>query len=484
MPVLISRQSLIAFGALCVGACLASSPAAAQQSPKISEQDAYEIARDAYIYAYPLVLMDVTRKQLTNFTEPAGMPGQGPANRFIHIREFPDPIFKIVIRPNADTLYSSAWLDLKAEPIVLSVPATDRYFMLPMLSMWSDVFAVPGTRTTGAGNARTFLVTGPGWRGSAPSGMEIIKSPTRYVWFIGRTQTNGKSDYDNVRKIQDGYKLTLLSGWGKANYAPPKGAVDPNVDMKTLPPLQVDSMDAATFFARFSEALKDNPPNEADYPMLHRLERVGIVAGSNFDLSASPAVIKSAFERATTDAKTALAAAARDVSGEGGKGWSYRVDGGAYGVNYAFRAAIARYGLGYNLPQDAIYPSLANDSEGRPLDGNNAYVLHFDNGKLPPVGAFWSVTAYDSSGYFIPNKLERQAIGDRDKLVPNADGSVDLYFQARSPGEDKEANWLPVGEGPFNLLMRLYWPKQDIVDGSWTPPPVRRVEDATTTGQR
>lgn len=446
------------------------------QAQTVSEQEAYDIAREAYIYAYPLVLMDLTRQQLTNFAEPPGTPGQGPANRFIHIREFPDPKFKIVVRPNADTLYSSAWLDLKAEPVVLSVPATDRYFMLPMLSMWSDVFAVPGTRTTGPNNARTFLVVGPGWSGNVPAGMEVIKSPTRYVWFIGRTQTNGKADYDNVRKIQDGYKLTLLSGWGKTGYVAPKGTVDSNVDMKTPPPAQVDKMDAATFFARFAEALKDNPPNQVDYPTVHRLERVGIAVGKSFDLNAAPPAIKSAFERGTADARKELVEEARRSSGEAGRGWAYRLTGGAYGVDYSFRAAIAYFGLGYNLPQDAVYPSLANDSEGRPFDGNNHYVLHFDKGRLPPVRAFWSVTAYDAEGYFIPNALERQAIGDRDKLVFNGDGSLDLYLQAESPGPDKEGNWLPVAKAPFNLLMRLYWPKSELLDDAWSPPPVNRVD--------
>jgi hypothetical protein len=178
-----------------------------------------------------------------------------------------------------------------------------------------------------------------------------------------------------------------------------------------------------------------------------------------------------------TDAKKALADAARKSSGETGGGWSYRLTGGAYGVDYLFRATIANYGLGYNLPQDAVYPSLAKDSEGRPLDGNHRYVLHFDKGALPPVRAFWSVTAYDAEGYFIPNALARQAIGDRDKLVVNADGSLDIYMQADSPGKDKESNWLPVANAPFNILLRMYWPKSEILDGAWTPPPVRRVKE-------
>jgi hypothetical protein len=358
---------------------------------------------------------------------------------------------------------------------VLSVPATDRYFMLPMLSMWTDVFAVPGTRTTGPDRARTFLITRSGWSGSAPAGMEVIKSPTRYVWFIGRTQTNGKADYANVHKIQDRYKLTLLSGWGKTDYVPPKGTVDPAIDMKTPPPQQVERMDPATFFARFAEVLKDNPPNQVDYPTLDRLERVGLQAAQSFHLNAAPATIKQGFERGYAEGRALLAEAAHKASGTG---WTYRTDGGAYGVNYGFRATIARWGLGYNLPQDAVYPSLATDSEGRPLDGRNAYVLRFEKGKLPPVDAFWSVTAYDAQGYFIPNALQRQAIGDRDKLTFNADGSLDLFIQSESPGKDKEGNWLPVAKAPFNLLMRSYAPKNAVLDRTWTPPVVKLQEGA------
>jgi len=234
-------------------------------------------------------------------------------------------------------------------------------------------------------------------------------------------------------------------------------------------------MDAATFFARFAEVLKDNPPNQVDYPTLHRLQRVGLERDQDFDLNAAPANIKQAFERGTAEARALLAAEAKKASGTG---WSYRTDGGAYGVNYLFRATIANWGLGYNLPQDAVYPSLATDSEGRPLDGRNAYVLRFENGGLPPVEAFWSVTAYDADGYFIPNALERQAIGDRDTLALNADGSLELYIQAESPGKDAEANWLPVPKAPFNLLMRLYSPKSEVLDRTWTPPPVKLGEGA------
>jgi hypothetical protein len=342
--------------------------------------------------------------------------------------------------------------------------------------MWTDVFAVPGTRTTGRSHAVDFLVVGPKWQGEVPEGLELVRSPTRYVFIIGRTQTNGPADYDAVHKIQAQYKLTPLSAWGKGDYTPPKGKVDPSIDMKTPPPDQIEKMDAPTFFARFAELLKDNPPNQVDYPTIHRLERVGIEAGESFDLNAAPENIKQAFERAYADARKWLAEENRKASGAGAKGWVYRTTGGAYGVDYPYRAAIAICCLGYNLPQDAVYPSIATDSDGKPLDGIGKYVLHFEAGKLPPVDAFWSVTTYDKDGYFILNALNRQALGDRSDLVSNADGSVDLYIQSESPGADKEANWLPVAAGqPFNLLMRLYSPREEILNGAWTPPPVKRV---------
>jgi hypothetical protein len=419
--------------------------------------------------------MDAFMRQGTNYAEPTGIVTQAPYNQFSHARAFPPADFKAVVRPNVDTLYSSANLDLGPEPLVLSVPATERYFMLPLLSSWTDVFAVPGTRTTGRSTASEFLLVGPGWRGEAPSGVEIIRSPTRLVGIGGRTQTNGVSDYDAVHRIQAGYKLTPLSAWGKGSYTPPKVKVDPAIDMKTPPPAQVEKMDAATYFARFAELLKDNPPGPFDYPMIHRLERIGFKAGQNFDLNGAPPQIKQAFERATTDGKASVAKAAKEAGGEGGKGWVYTTRSGVYGVDYLYRAAIALCCLGENLPQDAVYPSLSTDSEGRPLDGNSTYLLHFDKGKFPPVDAFWSVTAYDTEGYFIPNALNRLALGDRDKLVTNADGSLDLYIQANTPGGEKEANWLPVDKKPFTLLMRLYSPKSEFLFGSWIPPAVVRA---------
>ena len=447
-------------------------------APTISEQEAYDVVKDAYVYAYPLLLADVSLRQQTNFAEPTGKLAQAPLNQFSHAPEFTPADWKVVVRPNVDTLYSAATLDLGPEPIVLSVPATDRYFVLPLMSLWTDMFAVPGTRTTGRNTARDFLLVGPNWRGEAPAGLEIIRSPTRIMNIGGRTQTNGVADDENVHKIQAGYKLTPLSAWaggeGKDTYVPPKSKVDQALDMKTRAPAQIDKMNAAEFFARFAELLKENPPGAMDYPMIHRLERVSFKVGQAFDLKTAAPNIRQAFERGTADGRSLVATLGKKAAGEGAKGWVYSTSGGAYGVDYRWRAAVAYALLGENLPQDAVYPSLSVDSEGRPLDGNNNYVLRFEKGKLPPIDAFWSVTAYDTEGYFIPNALKRQAIGDRDKLESNPDGSLDLYIQSDSPGSGKEANWLPVAKSAFTLLMRLYSPRNEILDGTWTPPAVKR----------
>ena len=244
-----NKIALAVFTLICTTALPVSTQA---QTPNVSEQEAYEITKDAYVYAYPLLLMDVFMRQGTNYAEPTGIVTQAPYNQFSHARAFPPADFKAVVRPNVDTLYSSANLDLGPEPLVLSVPATDRFFQLPLVSMWTDVFAVPGTRTTGRNTAREFLLVGPSWQGEALAGLEIIRSPTRFVGIGGRTQTNGVADYDNVHRIQAGYKLTPLSAWGKGNYTPPRNKVDPSIDMETPPPVQIENMDAATYFAHFA----------------------------------------------------------------------------------------------------------------------------------------------------------------------------------------------------------------------------------------
>ena len=443
---------------------------AAQADPAISEDEAHAIGVDAYLYFYPLVTMDLTRKQLTNM-EPSKASLGGPMNYFANIPEFPTADMRVVVRPNFDTLYSSAWLDLTKGPVVVSAPDTGgRYYLLPMLDMWSNVFASPGWRTTGTG-AGNFLVTPPHWSGTAPAEFTRIGSPTPYVWIIGRTKTDGPSDYEAVHKIQDGYKISLLADWGKEP-AKPVVTVDAKIDMKTPPKLQVDTMKAGPYFAYAAELLKLHPPHITDQPMIARLKRIGFEVGKSFDSSKADPAVATALERAPEDAQRLMTWKVPTLA-RVENGWSMNTDTmGVYGNYYLKRAIVAQMGLGANLPEDAIYPLNLADETGKPLDGASAYTIHFDKDGTPPVDAFWSVTLYDPQGFQVANPLNRFAVSSWMPFKKNADGSLDLYFQAESPGADKEANWLPAPKGPFNLTMRLYAPKADALTGKWNPPPV------------
>ena len=440
----------------------------------LSAQEAGEIGVNAYLYLYPLVTMDVTRRQMTNL-ESGKKPGYGPMNEFAHVREYPPADMKVVVRPNFDTLYSIAWLDLVKEPIILTLPDTDgRYYLMPFLDMWTDAFAVPGKRTTGT-QAGEYAVVPPGWKGKLPKGVQRIDAPTPQVWAIGRTQTNGPDDYAAVHKVQDGFKLTPLSQWGKKP-KPVKAVIDPSLDMKTPPLEQVNQMSAAAFFKYAAEIMKVNPPHITDWSMVAQLKKIGIEPGKSFDYDKLDSVVKSALDKAPADSqalmKWKLPTVARVVNG-----WSMNTDTmGVYGDYYLKRAMVTVLGLGANQPADAIYPINIADADGKPMNGDQNYVLHFSKEELPPVEAFWSITMYDAEGYQAANAINRFAVSSWMPFQYNTDGSLDIYIQNENPGAGKEANWLPAPKGPLGVTMRLYAPKADALDGRWNPPAVKRVE--------
>lgn len=445
----------------------------------MTTREAYEIGLEAYVYFYPAVSIEVTRRVGTNI-EAGKIPGFGPMNTFSHFRAFPTADFKSVVRPNFDTLYSSAWLDLTKEPMVVSAPDTGgRYYLLPMLDMWTDVFASPGKRTSGT-RVGNFAVVPSAWQGQLPAGVEKIQSPTRYVWIIGRTQTNGTKDYAAVNRIQDGYTITPLSQWGKVPQ-PVHAVVDPSVDMKTPPLDQVNKMPAAAYFKFGAEIMKLQPPHVTDWSILARLKRIGIEPGKSFDYERLDRGIQQALEKAATDGLKGMYAKlptfARVVNG-----WQMNTDTmGVYGNYYLKRAAVALVGLGANQPEDAIYPLNLADADGKPMLGENNYTLHFNKEELPPVNAFWSVTMYDEAGFQVANPISRFAIGDRDDLKYNPDGSLDLYFQHANPGFDKESNWLPSpASGALGITMRLYAPKPQALDGRWNPSAIKRADRGAT----
>jgi len=378
------------------------------------------------------------------------------------------------VSPNADTLYSFAWLDLSKEPIVLSLPDTKgRYYVMQMIDAWTDVFAAPGPRTTGMGK-RDFAIVGPGFKGKLPAGLKKIESPTNLLWIAGRTQTNGEADYDAVHTMQKEYKLTPLSAWGKP-YTPPAAVpVDPKVSRE--PPMsQVEKMSAQTFFARLNALMQGNPPAARDAGAMKKFAALGIAPGQKFTLQDLDPAAQSALAKGMKDAQQAIVAEAKKPPGKVVNGWMLSYDLGSYGTKYLYRAAVAWVGLGANLPEDALYPMTRVDGEGKPLTGENKYVMHFTKEQIPPVKAFWSVTMYNGKQAFVENPINRYAIGDRDKLKFNPDGSLDLYIQHESPGKEKESNWLPAPKDGFNLIMRLYWPQKSVLDGTWAPPPVKKV---------
>jgi hypothetical protein len=462
---------------------LATLPGVARTAEQMTQEAAEAIAVDAYVYLYPLVSMDITRKQITN-VEAAGMkPGFAPMNAISNWPAFPSADVKIVVRPNFDTLYSTGFLDLTREPVVVSVPDTGgRYYLLPMLDMWTDVFASPGWRTTGT-QAGHYLIAPSGWRPDLrdkfdefglPAGTVRVDAPTPYVLVIGRTKTDGPADYDAVHKIQEGYKFTPLSQWGKTPQ-PLAAATDPGIDMKTPPKTQVDTMPADKYFAYAAELLKLHPPHVTDQPIVARMKRIGIEPGKSFDMSQLDPVAQKALAGAPEAGQQLmlwkLKTLARVVNG-----WSLNTDTvGVYGNYYLKRAILAQQGLGANLVEDAVYPLNLADGEGRPLDGSGKYVIRFEKGNMPPVHAFWSITLYDADGFQVANSLDRFAVSSWMPFKYNADGSLELYFQNQSPGKDKEQNWLPAPAGPFNLTMRLYAPAASVINGQWVPPPVTKA---------
>jgi hypothetical protein len=345
-----------------------------------------------------------------------------------------------------------------------------------MFDAWTNVFASPGARTTGT-RVGKFVITGPGWTGPLPAGMQELKSPTNIVWILGRTQTNGPEDYPAVHAIQKGYQLIPLSGFGKP-YTAPEGGVDPNIDMKTPPVEQLQRMSAAQYFDELARLLQSNPPPTADAGVLAELAKIGVIPGRKFDVTKLDPVVVKGLERSVTVALERLQEAAKQT-GTPVNGW--RIPAmilGNYGTNYRARALIALIAFGANLPADAVYPTTFVDAEGKPLNGAHRYRLHFDKGHTPPIKAFWSVTLYDPQSFFVANPLNRYALSSWMPLKRNADGSLDLYIQHDSPGKSFEVNWLPAAAGDFNITLRMYWPTDQspsIIDGSWKPPGVIRV---------
>ena len=432
----------------------------------VAERERIALGAEAYIYGFPLVIMDLTRTSLAQ----AG----APADPLQRVRALPEARFRGVVRPNVDTLYSSAFIDMDRGPWLFEMPAqAQRYTVMPFMDAWTNVFASPGTRTLGDAGGR-FLLAGPHWRGTVPDGLQLLRAPTRMVWLIGRTETRGTGDYPVVHRLQDALVLRPLNfdagradhtGTAAAPLTTPRPAIAPIDAMRQMP--------VQDFFDRLAMLMVDNPPGPTDAPMVARLARLGIAAGQppRWGPLERGAV---ALGRAIAERKVQHALDRRATR----NGWiTPPAILGKYGAAYDIRAVVAMIGLGANLPVDAMYPSTRVDGQGQALNGSHRYRLHFDSAQLPPVDAFWSLTAYGDDDFFIDNTLNRYARSSHDPLLRNADGSLDLFVQADPPPPEQQANWLPVkASAPFQLTLRLYRPRAAALDGRWGPPPLKRLD--------
>ena len=459
---------------LLAGAAVPPGAALAQGLQLFEGVEDFWLASEAYVFGYPLVTMEMTRRVMTNVAAVAGT--RGPMGQIIKLREYPTSAFRDVTAPNADTLYTTAWMDLGREPMVLSLPdMKGRYALFPLLDGWTTVFQVPGKRTTGTA-AQTYAITGPGWSGTLPPGVSEYKSRTNIVWFLGRIYCTGTpEDYAAVHALQDQVGLVPLSAYGRP-YTPPPGRVDPSIDMRTVVREQVNAMGAVQYFTLLAELMKRNPPAPADAPHIARFARIGLVPGQDFDASKLRTDFASRIPSVSFDRimlQFRINPAVKDING-----WGFTTRTGIYATDYLMRALVTAIGLGANRPQDAVYPTSMKDADGNAYSGANRYVMRFAPGELPPVSGFWSITMYDADYFFVANPINRYSISPRQDLKRNPDGSVDILVQHASPGADRESNWLPAPSGRFILMLRLYWPNESdpsILDGSWTIPPAAKV---------
>jgi hypothetical protein len=449
------------------------------EMPPTPKSEAEQIALDAYVYGYSLITTEVTRVQMSNVEKIEGL--HAPMGQFINIKRYPPADFRGVSAPNADTLYSLAWLDL-GEPQVFSHPEMGkRFYLFEMTDLWMTDFNSPGMRTAG-GQAANYLITGPGWTGTVPAGMKQIKCATRYMVILGRTYSDGTDpDYAAVNALQAQYKIVPLSAYGKPyTYQAPPVDPNPGYSMTDGPQTVILGMDTSTYFNMLTRLMGSSaPPAPEDGPMLARMAKIGLVPGQRFDMAKLAPSVQEGLKNLGTAALARIEANKGNMGGMA-NGWVITKDLGVYGTNYMKRAVVAAFGWPANLSHDAVYPYTEVDSAGQKLSGANRYTLTFAKGLTPPVNAFWSITMYeiDKGWWFVPNALDKFTVSMRNNPKFNPDGSLTLYFQNDSPGKDLEANWLPAPKGDFIPMMRMYWPKEkdpSILNGTWKPPGIKKL---------
>ncbi|MET8872074.1 DUF1254 domain-containing protein [Nocardia sp. NPDC004604] len=463
----VSRRSVLLAGAVAgtgLAACGKSTESGDGGGPHGEPPgDARSIATDAYIFGYPLVLIDVTLQ-----TNTAAVP----ANRIAALGPI-DSTMNSVVMPNVDTLYASAWLDLRAEPVVLQVPEMDgdRYWLMQIMDAWTNTTHNPSSVAPQVKDGHTapytYVITGPDWSGPLPDNLTPLAMPTATAWLIGRVELRDQADLAAAEALQHQVYIAPLSAWQRGERPTPE--IDPNMVAPISAPQQVARMDGHTFFTRLCDLMRTNPPAAADAPALRRFSTIGIRPGGALD--GAPAA----------DLDAAVAAGQLQIPDYANpearreNGWDIATNLGTYGTDYALRASTAWTALGANLPKDVVYPEISANAgeQGTP----HRYRLYFPAGQSPPVRAFWSLTAYTAQRFLVPNAAGIYSVGHQRPVVPLPDGALELAIQAEDPrGEVPYGNWLPIPEsGTFRLALRLYVPEGGALDGSWTPPSLTRV---------
>ena len=436
---------------------------------------AANLVTQAYIFGYPMMTMNYTHKIASNVESDNGM-GDAPINQWGNMHKFPKAGFTGVVRPNLDTYYSVIYADLAKGPLYLHIPATERYYLIPILNAHGDVIKSLGSRTTGQ-VALDIALVGPGYNGEIDSDLIVIRSTTNLNWLLGRVAV--KNDEDGKTEIANFQSKLIarpLSERSNSDYVSPKGIV--NQAYKNLIPMDaVDNMDIATYLNEVMELMVQNPAYPEDKPLLDELKTIGFEPGGTIELSQFSPATQDLIKKVPAHVQSLFTKMTENPTVENlQNGWNVITAGlGEYGTEYFLRAYVTKIGYGANQPQDAIYPNSAVDSDGNKYDGSNKYVLHFDANKIPPVGGFWSLTMYDTKGFLVENEIDRYNLGSMKDLTYNKDGSIDIYIQADAP-KGHESNWLPSPKsGTFELTFRMYYPKKAVLDRTYIMPSVKKV---------
>ena len=423
----------------------------------------WELVSDAYIYAFPLVLTDATKTLSTNTD--GSITGRAPINQINHAKKLADASFRTVVSPNVDTLYSQAWLDIGAEPVIYVLPEADRFCNVQLLDAWTNTAAV-------LDKAGAYAIALPSWEGELPEGVTRVDVPTATVWTIARIVLSGNEDLPNVYAIQEQVRLLPLSAYLKGgDYTAPAGTYDKENDF--VPVNKVFSMSPAEFFNTANALMQINPPAEADAKLLEKLAAINVGPGMTFDASILGADAAERWTQMLKELRATLSAESANYAQNLGQWIYYGRPIGDFGTAYIYRAMVALVGLGANTVDVAIYPKTHTDVTGAALTGEKTYTIHFET--LPPTleGGFWSVTAYNEENFLIDNPINRYCINDRSAYQLNEDGTLDLVLSKEAP--EDTSNWLPVSDGEFHLFMRIYLPDMTALE-TWEAPVIRVQE--------